>query len=42
MADISNEIKDYIAKIAGASITNNEAFANMRGLPKEKTLSSPP
>jgi hypothetical protein len=29
MADIGNEIKDYIAKIAGASITNNEALTNM-------------
>ena len=36
MADIGNEIKDYIAKLAGASIANNDAFANMREASKSK------
>ena len=29
MADIGNKIKDYIAKIAGTSVSNNKALANM-------------
>jgi hypothetical protein len=29
MANIGEEIKDYIANIASASITNNNAVANM-------------
>jgi hypothetical protein len=29
MADIGNEIKDYIAKIASASVTNDDVVANM-------------
>ena len=30
MADIGDEIRDYIAKIASASVANNEAVANLR------------
>jgi hypothetical protein len=36
MANIGNKIKDYIAKIASASITNNNAVANMRKANKSK------
>jgi hypothetical protein len=36
MADIGNKIKDYITKIASASITNNNAIANMRKANKSK------
>ncbi len=36
MADIGNEIKDYIARLAGASIANNDAVTNMREAGKSK------
>jgi hypothetical protein len=36
MANIGNKIKDYIAKITCASITNNNAVANMREANKSK------
>ncbi len=36
MADIGNEIKDYITKIACMSIANNNAVANMREAGKSK------
>jgi hypothetical protein len=36
MANIGDEIKDYIAEIASTSITNNDAFANMRKANKSK------
>jgi len=36
MADIGDEIKDYIVKMASASITNNDIVANMRGADKKK------
>ena len=37
MADIGNEIKDYIAKIASSSVTNNDVVANMHEADKKKT-----
>ncbi len=37
MAKIGNKIKDYIAKIASASITNNDALANIRNTMTLKT-----
>ena len=36
MADIGDEIKDYIAEIASTSITNNDAVANMHKANKSK------
>ncbi len=36
MADIGDEIKDYIAKIAGSSGTNDDVIANMREADKKK------
>ena len=36
MANIGDKIKDYIAKLAGASIANNNAVANMREAGKSK------
>ena len=36
MADIGDEIKDYIAKIASASVANHDAVANMREAGKSK------
>ncbi len=36
MADIGDKIKDYIAKIASASVTNNNVVANMREADKKK------
>jgi hypothetical protein len=36
MADIGNKIKDYIAKIASSSITNDDVVANMREADKKK------
>ena len=36
MADIGNEIKDYIAKMASASITNGDIVANMHEADKKK------
>jgi hypothetical protein len=36
MADFGNEIKDYIAKLAGASIAKNNAVANIREASKSK------
>ena len=36
MADIGNEIKDYIAKIASSSITNDDVVTNMREADKKK------
>ena len=36
MADIGNEIKDYIAKLAGVSIAINNAITNMREAGKSK------
>ena len=37
MAKIGDKIKDYIAKIASMSITNNDAFANIHDTMKTKT-----
>jgi hypothetical protein len=37
MADISNKIKDYIAKITSASVTNGDIVANMHEADKLKT-----
>ena len=36
MADIGDEIKDYIAKIASSSVTNDDVVANMREADKKK------
>ena len=36
MADIGDEIKDYIAKIASSSGTNDDVIANMREADKKK------
>ena len=36
MADIGDEIKDYIAKMASASVTNDNVVANMREADKKK------
>ena len=36
MADIGNEIKDYIAKIASSSVTNDDVVANMHEADKKK------
>jgi len=38
MADIGDEIKDYIVKIASASVTNDNVITNMREADKKKTL----
>ena len=37
MANIGDEIKDYIAKMASASITNDDVVANMCEANKKKT-----
>ena len=37
MADIGDEIKDYIAKIASSSVTNKDVVANMHEADKKKT-----
>ncbi len=37
MADIGDEIKDYIMKIASASVTNDNIGANMHEADKKKT-----
>ena len=37
MADIGDEIKDYIMKIASASVTNDDVIANMHEADKKKT-----
>ena len=36
MANLGNEIKDYIAKLASTSITNNNALANIRDTVRTK------
>ncbi len=36
MADLGDEIKDYIAKLASMSITNNDALANIRDTVRTK------
>jgi hypothetical protein len=36
MVDINDEIKDYIANMASASITNDDIVANMREADKKK------
>jgi hypothetical protein len=36
MADIGNEIKDYIAKIASSSVTNDDVVTNMCEADKKK------
>ena len=36
MTDIGDEIKDYIAKIASSSVTNDDVIANMREADKKK------
>jgi hypothetical protein len=36
MANIGDEIKDYIAKIASSSVTNDDIVANMREADKKK------
>ncbi len=36
MADIGDKIKDYIAKIASASVANHDSVANMRKAGKSK------
>jgi hypothetical protein len=36
MADISDEIKDYIVKIASSSVTNDDVVANMHEADKKK------
>jgi len=36
MVDINDEIKDYIANMASASITNDDFVANMREADKKK------
>ena len=36
MADIGDEIKDYIAKIASSAVTNNDVVTNMREADKRK------
>ncbi len=38
IANIGNEIKDYIAKIMSASITNNDALANIHNTGKTKDM----
>ncbi len=36
MADLGDEIKDYIAKLASTSVTNNDALANIRDTVRTK------
>ncbi len=38
MAKIGDEIKEYIAKLASASINNNDALANIRDTMRTKDM----